>query len=96
MPAAGMVGYERFSTEAEKAAAYCWFIIRNHPFVDGNKRTGLAAACVFLTINGCVPAFESDEAYELITRIASGGADIEEVTAFFEKAARKWPVESGG
>lgn len=37
---------------AELAAAYAYGIIRNHPFVDGNKRTGLVAAELFLALNG--------------------------------------------
>lgn len=36
------------------AAAYLFHIVMNHPFIDGNKRTGLAAALVFLDINGLV------------------------------------------
>ncbi len=39
-------------TVYELAAAYCFGIIRNHPFVDGNKRTGLLAAHAFLALNG--------------------------------------------
>jgi len=44
----------------EMAATYLNSIIKNHPFVDGNKRTGLAAALTFLFING----IEIDEKYE--------------------------------
>jgi death-on-curing protein len=36
----------------EMAAAYLFHLVRNHPFVDGNKRTGLAAAIAFLGLNG--------------------------------------------
>src|SRR5580698_4165138 len=43
----------------EMAAAYLFHIVQNHPFVDGNKRTGAAAAIVFLVINGI--ELESDE-----------------------------------
>lgn len=37
---------------SEQAAAYLYHIVKNHPFIDGNKRTGLACALVFLEING--------------------------------------------
>ncbi len=43
---------KRHKTLFEKAAAYAFFIIKNHPFVDGNKRTGLHCALVFLYLNG--------------------------------------------
>lgn len=36
----------------EMAAAYLFHIVQNHPFIDGNKRTGLIAALVFLDLNG--------------------------------------------
>lgn len=42
------------------AAAYCAGIVKNHPFIDGNKRTGILSAVVFLGLNGL--AFEFDEA----------------------------------
>jgi death on curing protein len=38
---------------ADLAAAYAFGIVRNHPFVDGNKRTGFVAAATFLLLNGC-------------------------------------------
>jgi death-on-curing protein len=37
----------------DMAAAYLFHIVSNHPFVDGNKRTGLLATQVFLSLNGC-------------------------------------------
>ncbi|MFO1475739.1 MAG: type II toxin-antitoxin system death-on-curing family toxin [Verrucomicrobiota bacterium] len=40
-------------TRAELAASYAAGIIINHPFLDGNKRTGFLAAAVFLEVNGC-------------------------------------------
>jgi death-on-curing protein len=46
---------------ADLAAAYGLGLVRNHPFVDGNKRTGFIAAATFLLLNGCeIEASESD------------------------------------
>ena len=45
-------GQDVYPTLAEKAAALCFSIVQNHPFVDGNKRTGHAAMEVFLILNG--------------------------------------------
>ena len=54
------------------AAAYLFHIARNHPFMDGNKRTGLMAALVFLDLNGIVLDRSSDELYTLTMAVAEG------------------------
>ena len=51
MPAAGFGGRYLHEDLLEMAAAYLFHIARNHPFVDGNKRTGAVAAPVFLSLN---------------------------------------------
>jgi death-on-curing protein len=78
------VPYATFSGEFlhrdifEMAAAYAFHVSQNHPFVDGNKRTALASALVFLEING-VGISEPDEAlYESMIKIASGKMNKEE------------------
>jgi death-on-curing protein len=55
---------------ASMAAAYLFHIVGDHPFVDGNKRTGMHAAIVFLGLNGIEIEVPVDEAEELILRIA--------------------------
>lgn len=72
MPQSTFDGQDLHETLAEKAAAYLYHIVKNHPFVDGNKRTGLAAALVFLELNGF--RFEAtDEALIALTlEVASG------------------------
>jgi len=47
-PQATMMGVRMFSDPVEIAAAYLFYVCRNHPFVDGNKRTALATCLVFL------------------------------------------------
>jgi death on curing protein len=54
-PQASMMGQPLISDPIEIAAAYLFYICRNHPFVDGNKRTALAACLVFLEENRCLP-----------------------------------------
>ena len=51
MPAAGFGGRYLHEDLLEMAAVYLFHIARNHPFVDGNKRTGAVAALVFLSLN---------------------------------------------
>ena len=54
-PQASMMGQPLISDPIEIAAAYLFYICRNHPFADGNKRTALAACLVFLETNGLLP-----------------------------------------
>jgi death-on-curing protein len=56
----------------EMAAAYLFHIVQNHPFVDGNKRTGAAAALVFLDLNGIEVAVEDEKLAEFVLSIAQG------------------------
>lgn len=56
-----------------QAAAYMFHIIKNHVFIDGNKRTGLAAAITFLGINGQIFApFDEDDVFDFVIEIAAG------------------------
>jgi len=52
MPAATFEGRFLHRDLYQQAAAYAFHLCQNHPFVDGNKRTALAAALVFLSLNG--------------------------------------------
>lgn len=54
-PQASMMGQPLISDPIEIAAAYLFYICKNHAFVDGNKRTALAACLVFLEENGILP-----------------------------------------
>ncbi len=57
------------------AAAYAFGIIRNHPFVDGNKRTGFLAAYVFLYLNGWTLKATEAEAVAVVVALAAGELD---------------------
>ncbi len=63
------------------AAAYLFHIVSNHPFIDGNKRTGLLAALVFLDINGISIVHGSEALYDLTIGVAEGRLTKESVTA---------------
>jgi death-on-curing protein len=56
----------------EQAAAYAFHICQNHSFLDGNKRTALATALVFLDINGIEIDDPNEELYEVILKTAKG------------------------
>lgn len=67
------------------AAAYLYHLVLNHGFEDGNKRTGMHAALVFLAMNGYDVDVPVDEAESLTIRVAEGKAKKDEATAFFRK-----------
>ncbi|MFO0836986.1 MAG: type II toxin-antitoxin system death-on-curing family toxin [Phycisphaerae bacterium] len=67
----------------EMAAAYLFHIVQNHPFVDGNKRTGTAAALVFLEMNGITIEADEDALVELVLKVAQGRADKPRIAEFF-------------
>jgi death-on-curing protein len=69
----------------ELAAAYLFGVVKNHPFVDGNKRTALAAADVFLADNGWSLEADKDDLYQLVLLVAAGNVDEEGATAFFKE-----------
>jgi death-on-curing protein len=56
-----------------QAGAYMFHIIKNHAFIDGNKRTGLAAAITFLGINGHVfSPLDEDSVFDFVVSVAAG------------------------
>ena len=81
-PQATMMGEPLFSDPVEIAAAYLFYLCRNHPFVDGNKRTALATCLVFLSENGLLPDEKLDvEAWEALTLdVAASRLDREQTT----------------
>ncbi len=81
-PQASMMGRPVFDDPVEMAAAYLFYLCRNHPFIDGNKRTALATCLVFLSENGLLPVEELDvDAWEVFTlEVASSALNREQAT----------------
>lgn len=71
----------------EMAAAYLYHIVQNHPFVDGNKRTGAAAAIIFLAMNDVEIEADEDGLVDVTMAVARGEAGKDEVAEFFRKHA---------
>lgn len=65
---------------AALAAAYAYGIIRNHPFVDGNKRTGYIVCRIFLELNGCALDASREEKYITFLSLAEGRLSESELT----------------
>lgn len=73
------------STLFEMGAAYLYSICRNHPFLDGNKRTALACALAFLGLNNIKIVSEQDDLYDLVIGVAEGRVSKSAVAVFFEQ-----------
>lgn len=89
MPAAGFGDHYLHEDIFAMAAAYLFHITQNHPFVDGNKRTGAAAAVVFLEINGVELTAYEDAFEELVRSVAAGDSDKAAAAAFFRDNSGK-------
>ena len=82
---AEMFGEPLYPTIADKAALYCFNIIGNHIFTDGNKRTGLGAALQFLNLNGHEVSADvtNPSLTDFILKLASGESSLDECRAWF-------------
>lgn len=65
-------GEELYPTIAEKAASLGFSLIKNHPFVDGNKRVGHAAMETYLVLNGYEIDASADEQEQVVLQLAAG------------------------
>ena len=71
VPQASVSGEALHEDLFEMAAAYAFHICQNHPFVDGNKRVGLATALVFLDLNGITLSDLEGRLYDMMMKVAS-------------------------
>lgn len=72
-------GKEVYPSLLSKAAAMCRSIISNHPFVDGNKRTGIHVMLIFLEVNGVQTDYTQEELIDLGFGIAMGKFDVNSI-----------------
>jgi len=68
----------------EMAAAYAYHIIKNHPFLDGNKRIGIITSLIFLKRNGINAKFKKNELYKLSMQIATTNISKIEISNLFK------------
>jgi death-on-curing protein len=71
----------------DMAAAYTSGIVRNHPFVDGNKRTGFVVGVLFLELNGYRFNASEEDAAQAVLELASGNLDEAGYIAFLRAYA---------
>ncbi|MES2273819.1 MAG: type II toxin-antitoxin system death-on-curing family toxin [Chlamydiota bacterium] len=92
MPKAAMFGEYLHPTIFDQAAAYLFHIIRNHPFVDGNKRSGTMAALTFLRQNFIHIKFTEEQTLileELVVNTAEGKITKQQIAKFFSECCNE-------
>jgi len=90
MSATGFGGEHAHDDLFEMAAAYLFHIVKNHPFIDGNKRSGTVAADVFLEMNDIDTDIDEDELVALVLDVAGGLTDKKQVAAFFRERSQAY------
>ena len=89
MPKATFDGNRFYKSDVEIAAAYIFFIIKNHPFLDGNKRTGLAAGLIFLKMSDYKVNLTQDQAFDIGIGVADSSLTIEDLTDLLKQAIKR-------
>ena len=74
----------------QKAASLIESILINHPFIDGNKRTGYVLLRMFLIQNGIDILATQEEKYEFVIKIASGKIGYDQIVAWLQKYTTKY------
>jgi death-on-curing protein len=82
-------GKSPYTDIVEVAAAYLFYICRSHPFLDGNKRTAMMAAIVFLRLNGIEPQPDSVRWEKLMLDVAGSELDRPATTARLRKLLKR-------
>ncbi len=85
MPAATLGGELLHPSLDEQAAAHLFHLVKNHPFVDGNKRTGLVTMLVFLGLNGRRLEVPDSELIDLVLGVAEGRVTKADVAVFVRR-----------
>jgi death-on-curing protein len=87
-PLAGFSGEYFHADVFEMAGAYLFHLSRNHPFIDGNKRTALASALIFLEYNSIEINAEFDDLEELTLKVAQGQMNKEQTAKFLRDCSK--------
>ena len=85
MPSTTFEGQYLHKDLFEQAAAYAFHLCQNHPFLDGNKRTALASALVFLSLNGIELDDPHEALYELMMKVSAKGLGKADIAVEFRR-----------
>ncbi len=88
-PKASYDGKDLYQTLFEKAAALMHSIIKNHPFVDGNKRVGVSAAVIFIETNGLTLLDTTTDLVEFTQKVVKSDIEIHDMANWFRDNTTK-------
>ncbi len=89
MPFQSFSGEDLYPSIEAKAARLCYGLVKNHAFVDGNKRIGVHSMLVFLAINDYELKYSQKELYTIILNIASGKKDDKDLLKWIKQHKSK-------
>lgn len=78
-PFQGFDSTDLYPSLQQKAARLCFGLVKNHPFVDGNKRIGAHAMLVFLAVNGVELSYTQEELSDMILQVAASEKDYSDL-----------------
>lgn len=87
-PQSGFGGHYLHADLFEMASAYLFHLVQNHPFLDGNKRVGAAAALTFLVINGIETKIPNQDLVQMVLSVAQGKIEKTAIADFFRQNAK--------
>ena len=87
-PQSGFGGHYLHADLFEMASAYLFHLVQNHPFLDGNKRVGAAAALTFLVMNGVKTKISNQALVEMVLSVAQGRMEKTAIADFFRQNAK--------
>lgn len=88
-PQASFGGKDLYKNVFDKAAALLQSLLKNHPFIDGNKRTALTSSGLFLRLNGYKLINAKKEEVEFAIRVDNQHLNIEEISKWLKKNSKK-------
>ena len=87
-PQSGFGGNYLHADLFEMASAYLFHLVQNHPFLDGNKRVGAAAALTFLAMNGIETKIPNQALVQMVLSVAQGRMEKTAIADFFRQNAK--------
>ena len=87
-PQSGFGGHYLHADLFEMASAYLFHLVQNHPFLDGNKRVGAAAALTFLVMNGIETKIPNQALVQMVLSVAQGRTEKTAIADFFRQNAK--------
>jgi len=92
-PKQAISGQDLYPGVWNKAAAYAFFLARNHPFIDGNKRTAAISMNTFLVLNGHQLKIKPGKLHGVFVDIATGKMEIEEIAKWVRRNSTSTPMK---